>query len=88
MCGAGAGEALGLGFDHGAEVVASPGALLLQVKPDVGQRVFGDRFVQQVPVSGSAISRNGAESEPSRVWGEARARTLPEVGRATRVRRA
>jgi hypothetical protein len=35
MGGAGAGKTMGLGLDHGAEVIAAEGALLLQVDPDV-----------------------------------------------------
>lgn len=43
-------EALGLGFDHRAEVVATVGALLLQVGADGGE-VFGvERFCKQVAV--------------------------------------
>jgi hypothetical protein len=69
--GADVGEAAGLDFDHGAEVVAAPGALLLQVEADVGKCVFGDGLVQQAPVGGGAIGRRGPEGEPGRVRGEA-----------------
>ena len=39
MGGVGAGKAMGLGPDHGVEVIATEGALLLQVDPDVVQVV-------------------------------------------------
>ena len=37
MRGPGAGEAAGLGFDHGTEVIATPGALLLQILANFGE---------------------------------------------------
>ena len=40
MGGTGTGKALGLGLDHGAEVVVAECALLLQVDPDVVQVVL------------------------------------------------
>lgn len=39
-----AGEPLGLGFDHRAEVVAATGVFLLHVDADCGQVVIADRF--------------------------------------------
>ena len=52
MSGPGACEAAGLGFDHRAEVIAAPGALLSQVGADVGQLLPGERFVQQAAPEG------------------------------------
>ena len=40
-------EALGLGFDHRAEIVAPVGALLLQVEADAREVFFADGFGQQ-----------------------------------------
>jgi len=45
MRGPDAGEALGLGFDHRAEVIATQGPLLLQVGSDGFQVVVGQGFV-------------------------------------------
>lgn len=47
-------EASGLGFDHGAEVVPAPGALLLQVLADRGEVLIGYSFVEQVPPAANA----------------------------------
>ncbi len=54
------GEALGLGFDHRAEVVAAIGALLLQVEADCGQVFVADRF-------GKHGEKQGSESTFSEV---------------------
>lgn len=45
MRGPDAGEALGLGFDHRAEVIATQGALLLKVGSDGFQVAVGQGFV-------------------------------------------
>jgi hypothetical protein len=59
MSGSDAGEALGLGFDHGAEVVAPERALLLEVAPDRCEVVIGKRFAQQLPVDPARVSGVG-----------------------------
>jgi len=46
MSGPDAGEALSLGFDHGAEVVAAPRALLPQIVTDGLQVLVRERFAQ------------------------------------------
>lgn len=40
-------KAARLGFDHRAEVVTAPGALLLQVLPGFIELLVGQRLVQQ-----------------------------------------
>ena len=52
-----AGEPLGLGFDHRAEVVAAVGALLLQVEAEGGEVFFAQGFGQQRPI---AVRAQGA----------------------------
>lgn len=47
MSGADAGEAAGLGFDRGAEIVVAPCALLLEIGPNSREVVVGQGFVQQ-----------------------------------------
>ena len=46
MSGPDAGEALGLGFDHGAEIIAAPSTLLLQVVADGFQVLVGQRLAE------------------------------------------
>ena len=58
-----ASEASGLGFDHGAKVVAAPGALLLQVLADRGEIFIGHGFVEHVPPAACAHCRVGIECE-------------------------
>ncbi|WP_157515177.1 hypothetical protein [Luteimonas abyssi] len=41
------GQALRPGFDHCAEVVPFPGALLLEILPDLDEVLARDRFVEQ-----------------------------------------
>lgn len=60
MSGSDAGEALGLGFDHGAEVVAPERALLLEIVSDRRDVVVGERFAQQLPVGRRARLGRGA----------------------------
>lgn len=43
-------ETFGLGFDHCAEIVPAPGALLLQVRADCREFILGDGPVQQLAV--------------------------------------
>lgn len=57
MRGSDAGESLRLGFDHGAEVVVAPRALLLQVLPDPDEVFFQDRFVQKASPRSDACGR-------------------------------
>lgn len=52
-----AGELLGLGFEHGAEVVAAPCALLLRVLPVFVQRVWWERFAEKGAVMFESIGR-------------------------------
>lgn len=65
MCGSGAGEASGLGFDHGAKVVATQGSLLLKMGSDGFQVVVGQGSMQQLAIGLGA--RFGCASERG-VW--------------------
>jgi hypothetical protein len=57
-----AGEASGLGFDHGVEIVVAQGALLLEVGADGGEVVVGQGFMHEAVVSLGAIPRTGSGS--------------------------
>lgn len=61
MGGPNAGEAMGLGFDHGLEVVAAPRTLLLEVRADGCQVFVGESFFQDLPIGGCA-QKQGSES--------------------------
>ena len=61
MCWPDAGEALGFGLDHRAEVIPTQGALLLKVGSDGFQVVIGEGFVQQLSVGCGARFRRGGE---------------------------
>jgi hypothetical protein len=49
-----AGKALGLGFDHGAEVVSTQGTLLLEIGSDGRQVVVGQGLAQKEAVGFAA----------------------------------
>ena len=53
MRGSDAGKTLGLGFDHGAEVVSAQGTLLLEIGSDGRQVVVGRGFAQKEELTGS-----------------------------------
>lgn len=61
MCGPDAGEALGLGFDHCAKVIAAQCPLLLKIGSDGFQVVVGQGFVQQLAVGFGACFRRGSK---------------------------
>jgi len=67
-----------LGFDHGAEVVAAPSALLLQILSDLVELLLGQRFVQQTTPSGGSPRRVGIEREPCGVRRQHRASGTPQ----------
>ena len=58
-----ASAASGLGFDHRTEIVAAPGALLLQVLADRGEVFFGQSLIEDVPPAACAHSWIGIECE-------------------------
>lgn len=76
------GEAAGLGLDHRAEVVSPPGALLLEVLPDLGDVFVGHRLVQQVPPGLRSPDRVRIQREPRGVGRQEGARSNAEVGGA------
>lgn len=49
-----ASEASSLGFDHGADIVAPPFALLLRLLADRYEVFFGHTFVEQMPQAACA----------------------------------
>ena len=89
MRGAGAGEALGLGLDHGLEGGGAEGTLLLQGGADGGQFVVADGFVQELPKTGVRVHFHsglcflgrpilaGPQRRPSWASMAARKRSLP-----------
>ena len=79
MCGACAREAAGLGFHHRAEVVATPGALLLQVLADLGELFVWQRLVQQAAPEGGAPRGVGIQRKPGGMGRQQRAGTLPQM---------
>lgn len=76
MSRADASEASGPGFDHGADIVAAPSALLLQVLADRGEVFFGHSFVEHVPPAACAHDRIGIECQPGRVGRQQRSFAL------------
>lgn len=78
-----ASEASGLGFDHGAEVVAALGALLLQVLADRGEIFSGRGFVEHVPPAACAHGRVGIECRPGRVGRQHRSFAFAQRGGTT-----
>lgn len=60
-------EAAGLDLDHGAEIVPAPGALLLEVGPDLDELLIGERFVQQVAPYLRSSDRICIERQPGGV---------------------
>lgn len=74
------GEALRFGLDHGAEVVATQGALLLEVGVDGGKVVFGQVFMHEAMVGLGAIRRRGGKGGVCGVGREQSVFPLAAVG--------
>lgn len=74
------GEPLRFGLDHGVEVVATQGALLLEVGADGGEVVVGLGFMHEAMVGLGAIQRRGGKGGVCRVGREQRVFLLAAVG--------
>lgn len=61
-----AGEALGLGFDHGTEIVAAVGTLLLQVQADRGEVLVTDRLREHRAIALGATKRGQVHLSPKK----------------------
>lgn len=82
MRGAGAGETVGFGLDHGLEGGGAEGALLLQGGADGGQFVVADGFAQELLPPLGAFGGCAAAGQPDGVMGQAVGRAQAEVGLA------
>ena len=66
MGGLGSCEGAGLGFDHGVEVAAAQGPLLLGMGADTREVIFGEGLSQQWALCGGALVglRHGGRPSP------------------------
>ncbi len=82
MRGSHACEAPALGFDHGAEVIAAVGTLLLQPGAERGEVFVVEHFGQQLAIGSVACDFRGAQRVLDRVQREERVRPLAAEGSA------
>lgn len=77
------GEALRLGLDHGAEVVAAESALLLEAGAVGGKVAVGQGFMHEAVAGVGAIRCGGGKGGVCRLRREQRVFSLAAVGGAT-----